>query len=452
MKVTTETLENRRLRVIVELDEEQTQKEMHKAVRRISKQFKIPGFRKGKAPYDVIIRRFGEETIRQEIADNLLKQTYENVIKQENITPYAPGQLEEIEYNPITYVFTVSQTPVVDLGDYRDYRREPPAVKIHDAELQEALEEIRDDHVILEPVGRPAEMGDEVVVNVETSTVFGKLLSRETDINLVMDSENSAQLPGLVEAIEGMSSGEKRKVNLTLPDDFHDEKLRGKPVSLFVKIKTVYERTLPDIDDDLARTVGKYANLEELKDELRERLRRDAQEEVEARYIDQVLMDLFEISTIAFPPEMLEEELDEAVDEFEKTIKRQTKLSLEDYLRIKDLSMEELREEIKPDVTERLRRSLMLSEIMSQEGLSVSPEEIDARIEEIGAQFKSKADKVRAQFRTEEKRDEVRRALLTGKTISRVVAIAKGEAPPLEPADGQEQQDNSQAEGETSDD
>ncbi len=452
MKVTTETLENRRLRVTVELDEEQTQGALRKAARRISKQFKIPGFRPGKAPYDVILRRFGEDAIRQEIADNLLKQTYENVIKQENITPYAPGQLEETKYNPITYVFTVSQTPVVDLGDYRDYRREPPTVKIHDAELQEALEEIREDHIILEPVERAAEMGDGVVVDVETSTALGEVIGHEIDANLVMSLERPGQLPGLVEAIEGMSPEEKRKVNLTLPDDFHDEKLRGKPVSLLVEVKTVYERAIPDIDDDLARVVGKYENLDELKESLRESLRQDAQEKADTQYINQVLADISEGSTIEFPPEMLQEELDKAVENLEKTIKDQTKLALNDYLRIRDISLEELIEEMKPDVTKRLERSLMLAKLVSQENLTVSPEEIDARIEEVSAQFRSKSDDVRAQFQTGEKREGVRNVLLTEKAIDRIVAIAKGEAPPLEPADGQEQEDNSQAEGETSND
>ncbi|HDQ71963.1 MAG TPA: trigger factor [Chloroflexi bacterium] len=437
MKVTTQALENRRLRVIVEMDEEQTQKAMRRTARHISKQVKIPGFRKGKAPYDVVIRRFGEDVVRQEAVEKLAEQVFKDALEQEEIVPYAPGALEEIDYDPVTYTFTISLPPEVDLGDYRDYRRDYPAVKVHDAELQETLEDIREEYVILEFVERPAELGDEVIIDADILTLAGEPLASESELSLVMDPQRSGQLPGIVEALVGMAPEEERTFNLTLPDDFQDAAMQGEEVTIIVEMLAVYERTLPDIDDDLARTTGNYETLEALKEYLREDLLEDAQKRSEHQYTEQVLEDIYEMATVEFPPEALEEELDQAVTETEKRIKREMRLSLDDFLRIQNLTLEELREEMKPQVTQQLKRALMLGKVVYQEGLHVSSEEIEVRIEEMSAQYKSRTEQVRAKLQTEEEREKIRNKLYTEKAIDRLVAIAKGEAPPLEPVEDQ---------------
>ena len=154
MEITTEPLESCQLRLTIEVDEERTHQAMRHAARQIAKQANIPGFRKGKAPYELIVQRYGEDTVRKEAAEALVETIFREAIEQEKIKSYAPGKLEEIELHPVTFKFTVSLPPTTDPGDYRDYRLKPPKVRVHKKEIRQALEEIRKQNAILEPVER----------------------------------------------------------------------------------------------------------------------------------------------------------------------------------------------------------------------------------------------------------------------------------------------------------
>jgi len=156
LKITTEQLENRQLHLTIALDEEQTQQAMQRAVRKIAKQVNIPGFRRGKAPYSLVVQRYGEDAVRQEAADAMVETVYQKALEQEEIQPYAPAALEEITLDPITFEFTISLRPTVDIGDYRDYRLKPPSVRIYKKEVQQSLEELRGQNAILELAERPA--------------------------------------------------------------------------------------------------------------------------------------------------------------------------------------------------------------------------------------------------------------------------------------------------------
>jgi trigger factor len=148
LEITTETLENRQLRLTIEVDEERTQQAMKKAARQISKQVRIPGFRKGRAPYELIVQRFGEDTVRKEAADLLIEAVYREALEQQEIDPYAPGALDDMALNPLTFKFTISLDPTVELGDYRDYRLKPRKVRVLKKQVQQALEEIREQNAV----------------------------------------------------------------------------------------------------------------------------------------------------------------------------------------------------------------------------------------------------------------------------------------------------------------
>ena len=447
MKITTEPLENHQLILTIEVDEERTQQAMRRAARQIARQVNIPGFRKGKAPYDVIVQRHGEDTVRKEAADILAQEVYLEALEQEGIEPYALGVLDEVVLRPITFRLTIPLRPTVDLGDYHNYRLKPPKVKVSKKEVQQALEAIREQNAVLEPVDRPAALNDMVVMDLAGQTADEVVFLKGNDARILLDAESTEPAPGFAEAIVGMEADEERTFTLTLPDDFPREELQGQEAEFTAKLAEVYKRILPELDDDLARTVGNIDSFKELQEHVRGQLRQAAQEKAGGEYAGQVLEAIIEQTQVEYPPVMLEEELNAAVEDFKQQVRHQARLSLEDYLHIQGKTMEELREELRPQATARLKRALVMGEVVRLEGLEVDEEEIGAHIEQVSASWGARADEVRTSLDSGEGRRTVRSRLLTDGAVQRLVTIAKGEAE--EQGSGGEGETGGQGEGET---
>ncbi len=453
MKITTEPLENCQVRLTIEVDEERTQQAMRQVARKIAKQTDIPGFRRGKAPYDVIARRYGEDTLRREAADTLLQTVFREAIEQQQIKPYAPGELEQVELEPLTYTFTVSLPPQVDLGDYREYRLEPPRVEVHQEDVQRVLEKIRAQNAILEPVERPVALNDGALVDLQGRTSQGIPFMRETNTRILLKPGSAEPVPGVAEALVGMKAGEERTFTLTLPYDFPQQELQGQAARFTVELKQVYNCTLPPLDDDLARTAGNFDSLEELEEHVREQLRQAAQREADREYAENVVMDVVESAHVEHPPVLLKETLDEIVEEIEQMVRRETQLPLEEYLRFQGKTLEEMREELKPRAQARVKRALVLGEIVRREGLEVTGEEVSTRIEEVSAPWGIRAGEIRSSLQSEEGQKSVTNRLLGEKAVQRLVAIAKGEAPQPGPAEEPEHPEtvSEQTEGDQND-
>jgi len=436
LKVITQPLENRQMSLTIEVDEERTMQTMRRASRQIARQVNIPGFRKGKAPYEVILQRFGEDTLRREAADLLAKEVYREALDQEGIEPYGPGELDGVELNPITFRLTVPLSPLVDLGNYRDYRLDPPEVTVSEKEVEEALEKIREEQAYLEPVERPLALNDGVVLDLVAKSADGVEILKGEDVHTLLEAGSSDPAPGFAEAIVGMVPNEIRVFTLTLPDTFPQEEFRGQEAEFTVRVTEVYDYILPELDDDLARAAGNFASLEEMKEQIRDQLRQAAQAEADRKYAEQVVAAIIEQAQVEYPPAMLEKELDAVLEEAKESLRREAKLSLEDYLRIQGQSLEEFREALLPRAAARLKRGLVLAEVIELEGIELADEEINARIEEMSAPWGSRADAVRTALQTGAERQALRNRMLAEKAIDRLVAIARGET--VEPTPDEE--------------
>lgn len=427
LKITTESLGNRQLTLMVELEEERANRARRRAARWVSKEVNIPGFRSGKAPYSVVVQRYGEEVIIRKIADMLTEEVFKEAVEQEEIEGVIPGELKNINLHPLTFVFTVSLPPMIDLGNYREYRLPYPEVTVSNEDLWDALEDIREQNAILEPVERPVEDGDVIVLDL-VGQVDDEVVFEEDESEILVGAEEV--VPGLFDAIVGMGIGEERTFALTLPADFLDEDLRGEEANFTVEVIEVYNRILPELDDDLARTVGKLDTFEELEADVRSGLLEMAQKEADDDYAAQVMEDILAQSQVEYPPILIEKKLDQMVSNFEQAVKQQYHLSMEDYLRIQGQTVDNLREGATPEAEASLKQSLVLGEVVKLEGLEVSSGEVEDLVAEISAeQRRSLAD---------EEIESVRNSMLGDKALQRLVAIAKGEAPELDAVEADE--------------
>jgi trigger factor len=425
LKVTAERLENCQVELTIEVDEERVEQELQRAARRVSKRRRIPGFRPGRAPYDAVLRLFGKDALYQEALDDLGQAVFKEAMEKEGIEPFAQAELMDIQLEPMVLKMVVPVAPIIELGNYRQLRLTPPEVTVSDEEVEDALKHIQAQHGQWQPVERSAQLDDQVIVDIE-STVEGEVVFSNQERALLLRAEAPYPLPGFSEQIVGMVIGEDREFDLTYPEDLATEELAGKESHFKVHLHDLKELVLPELDDDLAKTVGDFETFDGLKARVRENMQAEAEREAESRFTSEVLTATVERAQIEFPPVLAERELDSLLEEQDRVFRQREGLNLDNWLEINKKSKEEYRDELRPRAVERLKRGLALGKVVELEGITVEEEEVEAEIERMSSSFGEQADKAREVFSSPDNMRSIASDLLTNRALQRLAAIARG--------------------------
>jgi trigger factor len=390
LKIDTLPLDDQQIKVTVETDAEQLEAAKHRAARNIAKKAKIPGFRPGKAPYNIVERFAGEKTILEDALDILAQEMYTKAIDETGIKPYGPGRLENItSTTPPTFEYVIPLEAEVVLGDYRAIREpyEPPVVS--EKEVEQVLDNLRQQQAIIEPVERPAQEGDLVTIRLDAERLEPAegepaSLIRERSVPIVIQPEKEEgseetgvewPYPGFSRNLIGVSPNEEKDVTHTFSEETPFEQLRGKEAKYHFVVENVKSRTLPVLDDEFAHSVGEYDSLEALIKEIRESLEQRALEEYNRDYDDKILNQLISESTIKYPPQMLEHEIESVTHQLEDRLAEQ-RLDLETYLKSRQMDQEALNKELTPTAETRLKRFLTVFQIAQKENVQVNPQEV----------------------------------------------------------------------------
>jgi trigger factor len=430
LKITTEDLGNRQVMLTIEVDEERVDRALRGVARKVSRDYNIPGFRRGRAPYQVVLQRFGREALLQEALDGLAQEIYQESLESEKLEPYDIGSLEDVQFEPLTLKLRVPLRPVVALGEYRDLRIEPPGVTVDEDEVATELERLRQSNAMLEPAGdRSVEMGDWVSLDV-TAQVGDESLLRQESHSMVLDAEDEEFEAGFAAQIVDMKAGDEKQFTLVLGDNWGEDKA-GQEAAFDVRLHEVRSRVVPDLDDDLARTVGDFDTLDELRENIRDQFAADAQREADAGYAEEVIEALVTTATVDYPPDMVDDQVGDLAGDLERRLESQG-LSVEKYLEMSGQSEDQLREALRPRAEGTLRRGLVLGELARREQIDVAGDEIEQRISLLSASWGERADEVRDLLAEPESFRSIASSLLADKAVQRLISIAKGEAPELE--------------------
>lgn len=431
LKIETHTHADRTLHMTVEVPEERVRPALQAAARQISKRYPVAGFRPGKAPYEHVVRQFGERAVYEAAIDELGQKVYAEALDQEKIEAYGPGSLEDMQLKPMVLKFTVPLKPEVDLGDYRALRLPYTAPVIADEEVQRVLDTLRERQAVLEPVERPAAPGDVAILDINAFLNEGlnpsDFLMTDKDVSVQLDAQADWPMPGFAAQVTGIAAGETRKFDLAFADDYANESLRGQTAHFEVVCKEIKSRTLPEWNDDLAKEVGDFQTLDELRARVRSDLEKQASRAADREYADKVLEQLVGQSTITFPPVLLEQEVDDLLADLDNRLREQ-RLTLDDYLKIEKKTREMLREEYKPRAEARLKRALVLGRVVELDQLEVQPHEVVGEIDRMSVALGEQAGQMRTYLNSDRARQSLTLDLLTNKAVERLVAIAKGEA------------------------
>jgi len=433
MKVTSERQENCQVRVTVELDAAEAENKLRQTAQRLSRRYTVPGYRKGKAPYAAVLRAFGRELLQEQALEEFGQELYDQALKEVEYKPYAPGELEKVEWDPFRLEILLPIMPEVDLGDYRAVRATPEPKPVADDAVDHYLEELRQQHTQWIPVERPADLGDHVVVDIEGRAGDQVVLGNQGR-ELILDATSPYPLPGFHEQIVGMSPGEEKQFTLTYPDNEPRKDLAGREATFTVKLVAINEPDVPALDDELAQTVGDYSTLADLRAAAHKNLEEEARLAAEAELPDKALDAMIAAATkIEFPPQAVDKELDSMLEDMEQNLSTRG-IKLDTFLGMIKKTRDAYRQELRPAAEERLRHVLALGEAIKQEGLKVEETEVEAKVQEMKAQEEFQSEEMQKLLDGPAARAGLANDLLLTKIRERIALIAKGEAPPLEVA------------------
>ena len=255
MKVTTEELPERQVKLQIEVDDERHNQAIETAYKKLAPQVQIPGFRPGKAPRPLIEKQLGRHRLLDEAMDIVVPVAYREALEENSITPVAQPTVELVSHEPLVFTATVPLEPLVDLGDYMSLRVPREPVKVEDKQVDDAVEDLRKRHGTIEPVTRKAKKGD--IISGSINAKAGDLsVFAADDIEFRVTDEALQSLPGFIDVVAGLRKGDEVTQSVEAPADHSDENIAGKTMTYVVKVNEVKEEKLARLDDDFAREAG----------------------------------------------------------------------------------------------------------------------------------------------------------------------------------------------------
>lgn len=360
------------------------------------KNTEIDGFRKGKCPKDVFIKKFGIESLFTDAADLALNDSYITVIKENNLTPVVPGNVDikEINEDHVTFKFTIIEKPEVKLGKYTKLGIKKEEVEVTEEEVSEELTHLREQFAdIVEETEGEVKQGDTAIINFE-GYVDGEKLEGGSGENYPLELGSNTFIPGFEEGVVGMKVGEEKELNLKFPDNYVED-LKNKDVTFKVTLTKIQKKVLPEINDEFFKDLGynDVTNEEELKVEIKKHLMEHKNQDADNKYLDELVKTAVDNMEVEINPEIIENEKNMMIDEYRQELQMQG-ISLEQYLEFTKGNLDTLKQNIEPQATARIKTRYLLEAIIEKENLETTEEEVDKEIKELAEKYQTTEEEI----------------------------------------------------------
>ncbi len=426
MKTSVTELPESRVRVQAEVPAEEVERRVQQAARELGRQMRIPGFRKGKVPPPVVIRRLGREAVLDEALRSALSSWYVDAIDGAGISPVGEPELDVGEMpaqgQPLSFSIEIGVRPRAKLGEYKGLevgRREP---HVDESAIDAEIERLRDRVATLETVERPAASGDHVVIDYR-GTVDGEPFAGGEGRDQLLELGSGSLVPGFEEQLTGANAGETRTVEVTFPDDYPGE-LAGKQAQFEVTVTEVKAKQLPDVDDEFASEAAGLDTLAELREDITSRLRAADERAIEREFEEAVLEAAVNEAEVDVPDKLIHARAHELLDQTFSALARQG-ISQEAYLRISGKDEEALAHEAEPEAAAALRREAVLAAIVEAEQIEPTEDEIRTALEPAAERAGSTVEKLFERLQAAGRLDEVRDDVASRHAIDLLVKEAK---------------------------
>ena len=396
MKATQISKENGVVKFNIEFSADEFKEALNKAYLANREKFQIDGFRKGKAPRKIIENFYGHDVFWDEALNGLLSTGYYDALREMDLEVIAQPSLESPEIKegePVVISGSVQVFPEFEVENYKGLEIEKVETKIGEKEVKAELERVQKSQARMETVeDRKTEMGDTVIFDFNGS-VDGEEFAGGAAENYELVIGSGQFIPGFEEQMVGKETGEEFDVNVTFPEDYHAEELKGKDAVFKCKLHEIKKEILPEIDDELASDVSEFETLAEYKKDLKKKLKEEAKQTDESVMKDRVLEQLYLNNEIEVPAVMIEAELDNMLYDMNQSLQAQG-LSLQQYTEWTGETIDDMKEKSRPDAEKRIRTRVLLKNIVRMEDIGVTDEEIKDLMTEFGAQYGMDAEAV----------------------------------------------------------
>lgn len=389
MKTTVEKLENNMVKVDIEIDAETAEKEYNKACKRLAQRVNIPGFRKGKAPKAILEKNIGAEAIKHDVMDSLLPSAFAQAIKENDLNIITEPAVESYDFEigkPVKIVAKMELKPEVKFEQYKDLEVEVEEFKTAEDAMEKEIEELTEKFTTLQTVSDRESTDKGVVMMDFEGSVDGNLIDGGSAKNYMLDLEHSNFIPGFAEQLVGHKTGEEFTIDVTFPENYHDEKLKGKPAQFKIKINEIKEKIKPELNDELAKKVGNFKSVDELKADIQKYLDNTAKVENDKRSANKLFETIMEKMSVEVQPSMVEREKQALLIDFKQKV-AQSAVNWDDVM--KNDGPEKIDEELKTEALNRIKNSLMMSEIAKLENIQVTPQDLEQKIGELAMMYQT---------------------------------------------------------------
>ena len=406
MSVQVEKLEKSMAKLTITVEAAKFDAAVDSAYQKNKGKIALPGFRKGKAPRAMIEKMYGTGVFYEDAANELIPEAYETAAKESELEIVAQPEIEVTQMEKGTdFIFTatVAIKPEVTLGDYKGIEVEKKEAEVSEEEITAEIDKAREANSRLITIeDRATEDGDTVIIDFD-GYVDGKQFEGgyAEDYTLVLGSHSF--IDNFEDQLVGKNLGEDVEVNVTFPEEYHVEDLKGKPALFKVKIKEIQKKELPELDDDFAQDVSDFDTLDEYKADVEKKILENKENQIKREQEDQIIEKIIENAQMEIPQQMITAQTRQMTQEFAQRLQSQG-LSLEQYMQFTGLTPQKMMEDLEPQALKRIQSRLVLEAVVAAENIEASDEEIDKELENMASMYQMEIDKLKELIGDDEKK------------------------------------------------
>ena len=426
MSFKVEQLEEKNMvKLVIEASAEEFEAGLNAAYNKNKNKISVPGFRKGKAPRKMIEQLYGSQIFFEDAANEIIPDAYADAAKESGLDFVSQPKvsIEQLEAGkPFIFAAEVAVRPEVELGEYKGVEVTKADAEVTDADVEEELKKVQDQNSRTVSVeDRAVKDGDMTVIDFE-GFIDGEAFDGGKGENYPLTIGSHSFIDTFEEQMIGMNIGEEKELNVTFPEDYHAENLKGKPATFKVTVKEIKEKQLPELDDDFAQDVSDFDTLAEYKDDLKKKIAERKESEAKAKKESEAIEKVVEAAKMDIPQAMIDTQVNRMLEDFAMRLQQQG-LSVEQYFQYTGMTADKIMEEMKPEAVKRIKNSLVLEAVAKAENIEVSEEEFEAELQKMADMYKMEIEKIK-EFMQDAEAKQMKDDIAIQKAVELIVSSA----------------------------
>ncbi len=417
MNVKVEKKENSKVEIEFTMDKKQFEEELEKAYKQNAKKFKVPGFRAGMVPRAIVEQTYGESVLYEFVIENTVDDAYRTAVVENNLEIVSRPELDIKQIGKdkdFIFVVNVCVKPEATVKDYKGIEVKKVSTRVTKKDVEAELEKIREKNARIVTVeDRELKNGDISIIDFEGFT-DGKAFEGGKAENFELTIGSGQFIPGFEDQMIGMKVDEQRDINVKFPEEYHAKDLAGKDATFKVKLHEIKEKVLPEIDDEFAKDVSEFDNLEDYKKDLNKKIKADKENHAKMDMEQEAIDKFIEKVEVNIPEEMIDSEVDKMVEEMNANLSYQG-LNIDQYLQYMGTTLDEYKKQMRDQAQRRIKLDLGLEYVAKEEKVEVEDKDIDEKIKELAAQYGNKDDD--SLLKNENARNYMKQQLVYEKTM-----------------------------------